>query len=182
MFAISLLQLTREACIQLQSCINSCWSCLVTRVKCTVTKLNVWCFVCIFCHQNSPLASQIINSIYMNLLILWPRWKLTGNWSLFEVIRYSNSTMKWFNESATTNLLTECSSSLNTRSWVDGTWSWHCLVGVNARWNKNQSSKISIKCFLLCPTLMKTNGSNKHAESWNHQWSRYELRPDPELV
>ena len=67
-----------------QSHINAGF-CLVVTVKCTVTKLNVQysALLVTSCHQNSLLASQIIQHVDFLLinahLVLWPavksRWK-----------------------------------------------------------------------------------------------------------
>ena len=68
---LPLCQLTAQTdyCITLNygfSCINT-WSCFVAGVKCTVTKLNVQysALHTISCHQNSPPASQVINSMWL---------------------------------------------------------------------------------------------------------------------
>ena len=93
-------------------------------------------------------SKQLSNHLLIITKIIQIPWNVTNHsCSITYIFKFNHKVITFPNESVITNLLTECSSSLNTRSRVDGTSSWHSLVGVNTCWNKNRSSKVSRKVF-----------------------------------
>ena len=91
---------------------------------------------------------QLSNYLLIITKIIQISWNVgIHGYSIRYIFKFNHTVVTFPNESVTINLLSEYSSSLDTRSRADGTWPWRCLVGVKIWYNKNRSSKVSRKVF-----------------------------------